>query len=305
MALTAIRRNLGSGSGEMLMKRDKIGILLLLMLFVGICGLLYPAVSQYWNSKTQTRTIDNYQEILNSLKDDDYSAYFLQAEKYNAALTELEAPLLEYSLLSGYNETLNINGNGIMGYVSIPKLGVELPIYHGISAEVLNIACGHLEGTSLPVGGEGSHCVLSAHRGLPHAKLFTELDRMEPGDTFQLTVLDRKITYQVDQIKVVRPDEINDVQLVPGEDYCTLLTCTPYGINSHRLLVRGSRIQNAAPVLYVTSNAYRIDSLVATPVVAAPILLILLIALMVKYKDTGSKPLISKEEEEWLKEDWQ
>ena len=287
------------------MKRDKIGILLLLMLFVGICGLLYPAVSQYWNSKTQTRTIDNYQEILNSLKDDDYSAYFLQAEKYNAALTELEAPLLEYSLLSGYNETLNINGNGIMGYVSIPKLGVELPIYHGISAEVLNIACGHLEGTSLPVGGEGSHCVLSAHRGLPHAKLFTELDRMEPGDTFQLTVLDRKITYQVDQIKVVRPDEINDVQLVPGEDYCTLLTCTPYGINSHRLLVRGSRIQNAAPVLYVTSNAYRIDSLVATPVVAAPILLILLIALMVKYKDTGSKPLISKEEEEWLKEDWQ
>jgi sortase A len=275
------------------------------MLFVGICGLLYPAVSQYWNSKTQTRAIDNYQEILNSLKDDDYSAYFLQAEKYNAALTELEAPLLEYSLLSGYNETLNINGNGIMGYVSIPKLGVELPIYHGISAEVLNIACGHLEGTSLPVGGEGSHCVLSAHRGLPHAKLFTELDRMEPGDTFQLTVLDRKITYQVDQIKVVRPDEINDVQLVPGEDYCTLLTCTPYGINSHRLLVRGSRIQNAAPVLYVTSNAYRIDSLVATPVVAAPILLILLIALMVKYKDTGSKPLISKEEEEWLKEDWQ
>jgi sortase A len=170
---------------------------------------------------------------------------------------------------------------------------------------VLNIACGHLEGTSLPVGGENTHCVLSAHRGLPHAKLFTELDKMEIGDTFMITVLDRTVTYQVDQIKVVRPDEIDDVQIVPGEDLCTLLTCTPYGINSHRLLVRGTRIENAAPVLHVTSNAYRIDSLVATPIVAAPILLILLIVLMVKYRDKGSKPLISKEEEEWLKEEWQ
>jgi sortase A len=219
-------------------------------------------------------------------------------------LSELSAPLLDYRKVKGYNSILNISGNGIMGYVSIPKLGVELPLYHGISAEVLNIACGHLEGTSLPVGGENTHCVLSAHRGLPHAKLFTELDKMEVGDTFTITVLDRTITYQVDQIKVVRPDEIDDVQIVPGEDLCTLLTCTPYGVNSHRLLVRGTRIENAAPVLHVTSNAYRIDSLVATPVVAAPILLILLIVLMVKYRDKGSKPLISKEEEEWLKEEW-
>ena len=192
-----------------------------------------------------------------------------------------------------------------MGYVSIPKLGVELPLYHGISAEVLNVACGHLEGTSLPVGGENTHCVLSAHRGLPHAKLFTELDKMEVGDTFTITVLNRTVTYQVDQIKVVLPNETSDVQVVAGEDLCTLLTCTPYGINSHRLLVRGTRIENAAPVLHVTSNAYRIDSLVATPVVAAPILLILLVVLMIKYRDKGSKPLISKEEEEWLKEEWQ
>ena len=126
---------------------------------------------------------------------------------------------------------------------------------------------------------------------------------MELGDTFQITVLDRMLTYQVDQIKVVRPDEIDDVQIVAGEDLCTLLTCTPYGVNTHRLLVRGTRIENAAPVLYVTSNAYKIDSLVATPVVAAPILLILFIVLMVKYRDKGTKPLISKEEEEWLKED--
>lgn len=286
------------------MKRDKVGILLVLMLFIGVCGLLYPAVSQYWNSKTQTRAVGNYQEILNSLKKEDYSMFFQEAEAYNQALGALKSPLLDCHQLTGYNDILNLNGNGVMGYVSIAKLGVELPLYHGVSAEVLNIACGHLEGTSLPTGGESTHCVLSAHRGLPHAKLFTELDKMELGDTFQLTVLDRTLTYQVDQIKVVRPDEINDVQIVAGKDLCTLLTCTPYGINSHRLLVRGSRIENAAPVLYVTSNAYRIDSLVATPVVAAPILLILLIVLMVKYRDTGSKPLISKEEEEWLKEEW-
>ena len=287
------------------MKNNRIGILLVLMLFVGVCGLLYPSVSQYWNSKTQTRAVENYQEILNSLKPEDYEVYFQEANEYNAALNELKSPLIDYRELSGYNAILNINGNGIMGYISIPKLGVELPLYHGISAEVLNIACGHLEGTSLPIGGESTHCVLSAHRGLPHAKLFTELDKMELGDTFTVTVLDRTVTYQVDQIKVVRPDEINDIQIVPGEDLCTLLTCTPYGINSHRLLVRGTRIENAAPVLHVTSNAYRIDSLVATPIVAAPILLILLIVLMVKYRDKGSKPLISKEEEEWLKEEWQ
>ena len=288
----------------MLMKKNKIGILLVLMLFVGVCGLLYPSVSQYWNSKTQTRAVENYQEILNSLKQEDYEVFFQEADRYNVELSELKNPLLNYRQLDGYNEILNINGNGIMGYVSIPKLGVEIPIYHGISAEVLNVACGHLEGTSLPVGGENTHCVLSAHRGLPHAKLFTDLDKLEVGDTFTLTVLNRTLTYQVDQIKVVRPDEIDDVQLVAGKDLCTLLTCTPYGINSHRLLVRGTRIENAAPVLYVTSNAYRIDSLVATPVVTAPILLILLIVLMVKYRDTGSKPLISKEEEEWLKEEW-
>ena len=287
------------------MKKNKIGILLVLMLFIGVCGLLYPSVSQYWNSKTQTQAVENYRDILESLKPEDYEAYFKEAEKYNSQLNELNFPLTDYYKLNGYNDILNVSGTGIMGYVSIPKLGVELPLYHGISAEVLNVACGHLEGTSLPVGGENTHCVLSAHRGLPHAKLFTELDKMEVGDTFTITVLNRTVTYQVDQIKVVLPNETNDVQIVSSEDLCTLLTCTPYGINSHRLLVRGTRIENAAPVLHVTSNAYRIDSLVATPVVAAPILLILLIVLMIKYRDKGSKPLITKEEDEWLKEEWQ
>ena len=291
------------GGEQILMKKSKIGILLVLMLFVGVCGLLYPSVSQYWNAKTQTRAVENYQAILDSLKPEDFDAYFQEAADYNTALSQLKAPLVEYRQLSGYSDILNLSGNGIMGYISISKLGVELPLYHGISAEVLNVACGHMEGSSLPVGGKSTHSVLSAHRGLPHARLFTDLDKMEVGDTFTITVLDRTLTYQVDQIKVVLPNETEDVQIVAGEDLCTLLTCTPYGINSHRLLVRGTRIENAAPKLYVTSNAYKIDSLVATPVVAAPILLVLLIVLMVKYRDPGKKPLISKEEDEWLKED--
>lgn len=285
------------------MKKSKIGIILVLMLFVGICGLLYPSVSQYWNTKTQSRAVANYQDILASIKPEDYTAYLDAAHEYNKDLASLSSPLTSYDHLVNYESTLDVSGSGVMGFITIPKIGIELPIYHSIRSEVLNIACGHLEGTSLPVGGESTHCVLSAHRGLPHAKLFTNLDKMEIGDTFTITVLNQTLTYQIDQIKIVRPNEIDDIQIIEGKDLCTLLTCTPYGINSHRLLVRGVRIENAAPKLYVTSNAYQIDSLVATPVVAAPILLILLGVLMVKYRDTGSKPLISKEEDEWLKED--
>ena len=279
------------------MKRDKVGIFLVLMLFIGVCVLLYPALSQYWNAKTQTHAVDNYQDILDSLQKEDYTKYFEEADHYNAALRNLDVPLMEYGQLTEYNQILNVSGTGVMGYITIEKLGVELSLYHGTSDSVLNIACGHMEGTSLPVGGESTHSVLSAHRGLPHAKLFTDLDKMELGDVFTITILDRTLTYQVDQIKVVNPNEIDEVHIIEGEDHCTLLTCTPYGINSHRLLVRGTRIENAAPVLYVTSNAFKIDSLVATPIVAAPMLLILLIVLMVKYRDKESKPLFSKEEE--------
>ena len=279
------------------MKRDKVGIFLVLMLFIGACVLLYPALSQYWNSKTQTHAVDNYQDILDSLQKEDYTKYFEEADHYNAALRNLDVPLMEYGQLTEYNQILNVSGTGVMGYITIEKLGVELPLYHGTSDSVLNIACGHMEGTSLPVGGESTHSVLSAHRGLPHAKLFTDLDKMELGDVFTITILDRTLTYQVDQIKVVNPNEIDEVHIIEGEDHCTLLTCTPYGINSHRLLVRGTRIENAAPILYVTSNAFKIDSLVATPIVAAPMLLILLVVLMVKYRDKESKPLFSKEEE--------
>lgn len=267
------------------------------MLFIGVCVLLYPSVSQFWNAKTQTQAVENYQQILDSLKEEDFTALFAQANDYNDALRKLPDPFYDYYKLSGYQEILNVSGTGVMGYLSIPKLNVELPLYHGVSPEVLNIACGHLEGSSLPVGGEGTHSILSAHRGLPHARLFTDLDKMELGDTFTITILNKTLTYQVDQIKVVNPDNLKDVRIVSDEDYCTLLTCTPYGINTHRLLVRGTRIENAAPIIHVTSDAYKIDSLVATPVVAAPMLLVLFIVLMVKYRDKGSKPLIPKEEE--------
>ena len=285
------------------MKRDKFGIVLVLMLFIGVCVLLYPSVSQYWNSRTQTKAVENYQDILDSIKKEDYGAFFERAEDYNADLFALDDPLYDFRELDGYFDILDVSGTGVMGYITIPKLGVELPMYHGTSSEVLNIACGHLQGSSFPVGGENTHAVLSAHRGLPHARLFTDLDKMEVGDTFTITILDRTVTYQVDRITVIKPEKNDDVRIIKGEDHCTLLTCTPYGINSHRLLVRGTRIENAAPILHVTSNAYKIDSLVATPFVAAPMLLVLLVYLMIKYRDKGSKPLISKEEEdEWLKE---
>lgn len=280
------------------MKKDKIGILLVFMLFVGVCVLLYPALSQYWNSKTQTKAVENYQEILNSVNSEDNDKFFEEAEKYNSALAALDQPLLDFGSLENYSEILDVSGTGVIGYITIEKLGVELPIYHGISSEVLNIACGHMEGTSFPIGGESTHAVLSAHRGLPHAKLFTELDKMEMGDIFTVTVLDRTVSYQVDQVKVVEPNEVNEVQIINGEDHCTLLTCTPYGVNSHRLLVRGTRVENAAPILYVTSTAFKIDSLVATPIVAAPMLLVLLVFLMIKYRKKASRPLISNDEEE-------
>jgi len=183
-----------------------------------------------------------------------------------------------------------------MGYIEIPSLKSTLPIYHGTSDAVLQIAVGHLEWTSLPVGGESTHCVLSGHRGLPSAKLFTNLDRMEIGDTFQISILDQVLTYQVDQVKVILPNEIEDLQIVEGKDYCTLFTCTPYGINTHRLLVRGIRIETIEekPVIYVSNDAFRIEPILVTPAVAAPMLFVLLIHLLVKYRDPAPKTPTNK-----------
>ena len=273
------------------MRNRKTVIFLTLGFLIGISLLLYPAFSDYWNSKTQTRAIVHYESVLEKMEPEDYSAIFQQAYDYNKRLFAQETPLLNYSKVSGYYDALNVLDNQMMGYVIIDKIGVELPIYHGTSAEVLNEGVGHLEGSSLPVGGESTHSVMSAHRGLPSAKLFTDLDRLEPGDTFQISVLDQLLTYQVDQVKVITPRELGDLEIVEGKDYCTLFTCTPYGINTHRLLVRGIRIETVKekPVIYISNDAFQIEPLLVTPAVAAPMLLVLLIHLLVKYRDPAPK----------------
>lgn len=273
------------------MRQHKTVIFLTLGFLVGISLLLYPAFSNYWNSKTQSRAIVDYEAVLEHLKPEDYSAMFQAAYDYNRALYETDYPLMDYEEIPGYYDTLKLPGSSIIGYVKIDKIGVELPVYHGTSDEVLNVGVGHLEGTSLPVGGENTHSVMSAHRGLPSAKLFTDLDRLEPGDTFQITVLDQVLTYQVDQVKVITPTEVGDLLIAEGKDYCTLFTCTPYGINTHRLLVRGIRIETIVekPIIYVANEAFRIEPLLVTPAVAAPMLLVFFIHLMVKYREPPKK----------------
>ena len=225
------------------MKKQKTVIFLTIGFLVGICILLYPTLSDYWNSKTQSRAITDYESVLENLNPDDYNAIFEGAHAYNKALYETDYPLMDYKKVSGYNDALSVTDNGMIAYLKIDTIGVELPIYHGTSDEVLNVGVGHLEGSSLPVGGENTHCVMSAHRGLPSSKLFTDLDRVEIGDTFQIVVLDQVLTYQVDFIKTIEPNDTSNLQIIDGGDYCTLFTCTPYGINTHRLLVRGVRIE--------------------------------------------------------------
>ena len=273
------------------MRSRKIWIILTVGFLIGISVLLYPAFSNYWNSKTSSRAIVDYEAVLQYMEPEDYSAIFQTAYDYNAALYQTEYPFRDHTTVPGYYDTLKIEGTDIIGYVKIDKIGVELPVYHGTSDRVLSKGVGHLEGTSLPVGGENTHSVMSAHRGLPSAKLFTDLDRLEIGDTFQIIVLDQVLTYQVDQIKIITPREIDDLQIVEGMDYCTLFTCTPYGINTHRLLVRGIRVETIAekPVIYVANDAFRIEPLLVTPAVAAPMLLVFLIHLMVKYREPPKK----------------
>lgn len=267
------------------MKKNLSTIILVAIFFIGLSVLLYPTISDYWNSRTQSKAVVDYDSLVSSMDKIDCDAYFQRAEEYNARLNELDYPLMNYEQAAGYEETLDISGTGIMGYITIEKIGVQLPIYHGTADSVLNIAAGHLEGTSLPIGGVSTHSVISAHRGLPSAKLFTNLDKLELGDTFTITVLDRVLTYEVDQILIVEPNEVEPLYVTEGEDYCTLMTCTPYGINTHRLFVRGVRTDNAdGPVIKVAAEAFQIDTLIVTPAVAAPMLLILLIVLLVKYR---------------------
>lgn len=264
-------------------KNKRTTLLLLLLFFVGLSVLLYPSVSDYWNTRTQSKTIIDYEATMAHTPKADYTAQLDAAERYNDALYGLAFPLLEYASLTDYDQILDVNGNGMMGYVTIRKIGVELPLYHGTSDAVLGTAIGHLEGSSFPVGGESTHAVLSAHRGLPSARLFTELDKLEIGDTFTVTVLDRVCTYEVDQIRIVQPDQVDELRIVPGADYCTLLTCTPYGINTERLLVRGVRVEHQQQtVIRITSDGYRVEPLVVTPVVALPMLVILMLVVLLK-----------------------
>ena len=281
------------------MRRHKTVIFLTIGFLVGICVLLYPAFSDYWNSKTQSRAINDYESVLEDLEPEDYTAIFEKAYAYNKELYETDFPLRDYKQVSGYYDTLRITDNDMIGYLKIDRIGVELPIYHSTSEEVLNRGVGHLEGSSLPVGGENTHCVMSAHRGLPSAKLFTDLDRVEKGDTFQIIILDQVLTYQVDFIKVIEPTDVSDLQIVEGADYCTLFTCTPYGINTHRLLVRGVRIETIKekPIIYVSNEAFRIEPLLVTPAVAAPMLFVLLIHLLVKYREPPKNVQQKKKEE--------
>lgn len=227
------------------MKKRIIATILIILLFLAGFGIvLYPYVSEYVNAKHASRVVVNYDDTVKEITPEDFSQYFEVAEEYNERLRQNPNPFSEDSRTEGYETALNVDGSGMMGYLEIPKISVKLPFYHGTSGAVLNEAVGHLEGSSLPVGGESTHVVLSAHRGLPSAKLFTDLPELGEGDIFILNVLDRKMTYQVDQILTVLPTELEALEVEDGQDVVTLMTCTPYGINTHRLLVRGHRIEN-------------------------------------------------------------
>lgn len=271
-------------------KRRWTTFLLLFIFFLGLSIMLYPALSNYWNSKTQSQAINDYEAMLKAMNDEDYTEFFNAAAEYNKALASLDFPLKEYGKIKGYNEILSLNSSGMMGYVSISKIGIELPLYHGTSQEVLNVAIGHLQGSSFPIGGESTHAVVSAHRGLPGAKLFTDLDRLEIGDTFTVTILNQTMAYQVDQIRIVQPNDASEMAIIEGGEHCTLLTCTPYGVNTERLLVRGTRVDTIEHrTIYVSTDAYQIDTLIVTPIVALPILFVLMMIVLFKpvKKDEG------------------
>ena len=264
-------------------KGNSITFILILVLLAGLSLLLYPSVSDYWNSFHQTQAIASYAENVATMDQARYDALWEDAKAYNASLLRRSnAYLLSEAQRAQYEELLDVSGLGVMGYIEIPSIGCSLPIYHGTEESVLQIAVGHLDWTSLPVGGASTHCVLSGHRGLPSAKLFTNLDKLVEGDVFMLRVLDEVLTYEVDQILIVEPQDVAALQIVEGKDYCTLVTCTPYGVNTHRLLVRGQRIENIeeAKAVRITADAIQIEPLLLAPIVAIPMLLLLLILLL-------------------------
>ena len=257
-------------------------IIMVLFFFVGLLVLLYPSISEFHNQKVQSKEIEDYEFILKKIDKKNYDDIFKEADEYNSSLRNLNDQFVDYRNLENYDEVLNVNNRGMIGYVSIEKIKVELPIFHGTSEKVLSNASGHLEGTSFPVGGVGTHSAISAHRGLASATLFTNLDKLEIGDTFTITVLDRLLTYEIDEISIVDPKDISSLEIDDDNDYVTLITCTPYGINSHRLLVRGKRIENAKEKMFITTEAFKVSTLIVTPMVALPIVFTLLLIIIFK-----------------------
>ena len=271
-------------------KKNISTIILVLIFFVGLSLLLYPTISDYWNSFHQSRAIATYAEAVAELDDEDYEKMWQEAEAYNQKLSyQPNRWNLTEEEEEEYNRILDVGGTGIMGYIEIPEIKVSLPIYHGTDEGVLQIAVGHIPGSSLPVGGIGTHSVVSGHRGLPSAKLFTNLDELDEGDVFMIRVLDETLTYEVDMISIVEPDDLTGLEIDPELDLCTLVTCTPYGVNSHRLLVRGHRIPNLEDdSIRVTADAMQVDRLIVASAIAVPILLILIIWVLVHYRKKKS-----------------
>ena len=237
---------------------------------IGLGLVLYPSLSDYWNSFHQSQAIMSYSESVSKMSDDEYDEILKKAEEYNQKLTSMNWNMSDKEKAE-YESELNFNNDGSMGYIDIPKINVKLTIYHGTDDSVLQTSIGHLEGTSLPVGGLGTHSVLSGHRGLPSAKLFSDLDKLREGDTFTVHVLNETLTYEVDQIRVVDPTDFTDLTIDPNQDYMTLVTCTPYGVNTQRLLVRGHRIANADGAANTISDAVQLRALYIAPFIAAPI----------------------------------
>lgn len=265
------------------MKRRITNVIFILVFLTGLGFLLYPTVSDRWNRMHQTRAITAYAEAAASMDDADYEKVMAAARAYNGELAARGGSVtLTEEEKAAYEAQLNITGQGIMGYIDIPKINCYLPVYHGTTEGVLQTSVGHLEGSSLPVGGESTHCVLSGHRGLPSARLFTDLDQIITGDMFMVCVLDEVLTYEVDQILVVLPEETEALAIETGKDYCTLVTCTPYGVNSHRLLVRGRRTDTLSGEMTqrITADAVQIETPLVVSVAAVPMVVVLLAALV-------------------------
>ena len=267
---------------EVSMSRKKntiTNVLLVFMLLVGLSVMLYPTVSDWWNKNMTSRAISVYKEAVTNTDDDAIFEMLAKADEYNRQLAVLRAPFTEYEKIGGYDEILDLTGTGIMGYITVPAMNVELPIYHGTSEGVLNIASGHLKGSSFPVGGADTHAVVSAHRGLPSARLFTDLDKLVVGDYFTISVLDQVYTYEVEEINIVLPTQVEPLHIQPDRDLVTLMTCTPYGINTHRLLVRAHRIATMyeAQSVRVPADCIQVDPLLVVPAIALPLMVILLV----------------------------